>query len=154
MEREQNFYEILEIPFGANDEDIKDNYKKLSKKHHPDSYQNANDKKKAHERMIKVNAAKDTLLNSEKRKEYDEIIRPALKHEQELRNRGDSATDWFKMQRDLDELLKSLFRFQDDAIDTAQAAYFAQDHQKSRFAEPRDGTVKSDIYISRRQRKW
>jgi DnaJ-class molecular chaperone len=151
VEREQNFYDILEVPFGASDEDIKHSYKALSKKHHPDNFQSSRDKNNAHETMIKINAARETLLDQQKRKEYDDRIKPALKYEQELDN---SLSDYYDVEKKLHDLWNWIRNFQADAVDTAQALYFAQDHQKSRFAEPRDGIIKDDIYIRRRQRKW
>ncbi|HEX9972597.1 MAG TPA: DnaJ domain-containing protein [bacterium] len=151
MEKEQNFYEILEVPFGASDEDIKDNYKELSKKHHPDNFQSSREKENAHEKMIKINAAKETLLNQQKRKEYDERIKPALHYEQELNS---SLSDDYDVEKKLHDLWKWIRNFQNVAVDTAKASYFAQDHQKSRLAEPRDGAIRDDFFIRRRQRKW
>lgn len=151
MERNENFYEILEVPFGASEEVISHSYKVLSKKHHPDNFQSAKDKATAHEQMIKLNAAKEILLDREKRKEYDERIKPALQYEQELHN---SLSNDYNIERKLKDLWQWILNFQGDAIDKVKASYFAEDHSRSRLQPPRTGDVNEDIYIRRRPMRW
>lgn len=60
-----DYYEILELEFGCSDEDIKNNYRILMKKYHPDSIE-ANE-----EKAIEINEAYEILGDPEKRASYD-----------------------------------------------------------------------------------
>lgn len=66
-----NYYELLGVSQNASPEDIKAAYKKQMKKWHPD----INKDEKAESMSIKINEAKDTLLNEEKRREYDLFLK-------------------------------------------------------------------------------
>src|SRR5712691_7161110 len=61
-------YEVLGVPRGASAAAIKSAYRKLAKKHHPDS--NANDPKAA-ARFSEINSANEILGDDEKRKAFD-----------------------------------------------------------------------------------
>ena len=61
-------YEVLGVPRGANAAAIKSAYRKLAKKHHPDS--NKNDPKAA-ERFAELNTANEILGDEDKRKQFD-----------------------------------------------------------------------------------
>src|ERR671936_3005021 len=61
-------YEVLGVPRGASAAAIKGAYRKLAKKHHPDS--NTNDPKAA-ARFSEINTANEILGDEEKRKQYD-----------------------------------------------------------------------------------
>ncbi|MBV8927113.1 MAG: J domain-containing protein [Bradyrhizobium sp.] len=61
-------YEVLGVPRGASAAAIKSAYRKLAKKHHPDS--NKNDPKAA-ARFSEINAANEILGDEEKRKQFD-----------------------------------------------------------------------------------
>jgi DnaJ-class molecular chaperone len=61
-------YEILGVPRGASASAIKSAYRKLAKKHHPDS--NKNDPKAA-ARFAEINSANEILGDEEKRKQFD-----------------------------------------------------------------------------------
>ena len=61
-------YEVLGVPRGASAAAIKSAYRKLAKKHHPDS--NKNDPKAA-ARFSEINAANEIIGDEEKRKQYD-----------------------------------------------------------------------------------
>jgi len=61
-------YEVLGVPRGANAAAIKSAYRKLAKKHHPDS--NKNDPKAA-ERFAEINTANEILGDEDKRKQFD-----------------------------------------------------------------------------------
>ena len=65
-----NYYELLGISIDATEEEIKSAYKKEIKKWHPD----INKDEEAVSITMKLNEAKETLLNSEKRLEYDNYI--------------------------------------------------------------------------------
>src|SRR5215510_6710272 len=61
-------YEVLGVPRGASAAAIKGAYRKLAKKHHPDS--NKNDPKAA-ARFAEINSANEIIGDEEKRKQYD-----------------------------------------------------------------------------------
>jgi DnaJ-class molecular chaperone len=61
-------YEVLGVPRGASAAAIKSAYRKLAKKHHPDS--NKNDPKAA-ERFAEINGANEILGDEDKRKQFD-----------------------------------------------------------------------------------
>jgi len=61
-------YEILGVPRGASAAAIKSAYRKLAKKHHPDS--NKNDPKAA-ARFSEINSANEIVGDAEKRKQFD-----------------------------------------------------------------------------------
>lgn len=64
-----NYYEILEVSVNASKEVIKNAYRALSKKYHPDSY-NGN-KEYAQNKMKDINTAYETLIDDNKRLLYD-----------------------------------------------------------------------------------
>src|ERR1700727_1071144 len=61
-------YEVLGVPRGASDAAIKSAYRKLAKKHHPDS--NKNDPKSA-ARFSELNSANEIIGDEDKRKQFD-----------------------------------------------------------------------------------
>src|SRR3954454_9176415 len=61
-------YEVLGVPRGASAAAIKSAYRKLAKKHHPDS--NTNDPKAA-TRFSEINSANEILGDEVKRKQFD-----------------------------------------------------------------------------------
>lgn len=64
-----DYYKILGIEKSASEKDIKNAYRKLARKHHPDL--NPNDKE-AHKRFQQINEANEVLSDPEKRKKYDQ----------------------------------------------------------------------------------
>lgn len=64
-----NYYEEMEVSVNASEEVIKNAYRALIKKYHPDSY--TGDKRYAEEKMKKITVAYETLINEEKRLAYD-----------------------------------------------------------------------------------
>src|SRR5215472_17108634 len=61
-------YEVLGVPRSANAAAIKSAYRKLAKKHHPES--NKNDPKAA-ARFAEINSANEILGDEDKRKQFD-----------------------------------------------------------------------------------
>lgn len=66
-----NYYELLGVDSNASSEDIKNAYKNQMKKWHPD----INKDSEAVSMSMKINEAKDVLLDENKRKEYDDFLR-------------------------------------------------------------------------------
>ena len=64
----RNFYDILGVPKGAPDKEIRSAYRRLARKHHPDV--NPNDRN-AGARFKEINAAYEVLSDADKRKKYD-----------------------------------------------------------------------------------
>ncbi len=78
---EKNYYDILQVNKNASPEIIEKAYKVLAKKYHPD-LQKEKDKKEAEEILKEINEAYDVLSNSEKKNNYDNL----LKEKEELEN--------------------------------------------------------------------
>src|SRR6186997_286507 len=66
----KDYYAILGVPKTASDKEIKQAYRKLARKHHPDV--NPNDKG-AEAKFKEINEANEVLGDPEKRKKYDEL---------------------------------------------------------------------------------
>lgn len=67
MNTQSDFYQILNVKKNASKEEIKQSYKKLVLKYHPDK----NRSKNAPEMFRKIQIAYETLSNETKRKQYD-----------------------------------------------------------------------------------
>ena len=66
----KDYYEILGVPRGAGDAEIKKSFRKLAREYHPDV---AKDKKRAEEKFKEINEAYEVLSDPAKRKKYDEL---------------------------------------------------------------------------------
>ena len=64
-----NYYEILEVSVNASKEVIKNAYRALTKKYHPDSYKG--NQEYAQEKMKEINEAYEILMDDNKRLMYD-----------------------------------------------------------------------------------
>jgi curved DNA-binding protein CbpA len=65
------FYDILGIKKKASEQEIKNSYRRLAKKYHPDK--NRNDPR-AQEKFIKISEAYETLSDANKRAQYDDSL--------------------------------------------------------------------------------
>jgi len=64
-------YKVLEIPKNASQEDIKKQFRSLSKKYHPDVHTSEEDKKKNEDKFKEINEAYEILNDPQKRAAYD-----------------------------------------------------------------------------------
>lgn len=80
-EETTNWYSVLGLHSGADDAAISKSFKKLSLKWHPDKNQGS---KEAQEKFMRIKEAKLFLLDSKKRKVYDEKRNARLQAEAQL----------------------------------------------------------------------
>jgi curved DNA-binding protein len=66
----KDYYEVLGVPRGASEDDIRKSFRKLARQYHPDV---AKDKKTAEEKFKEINEAYEVLSDPEKRKKYDQL---------------------------------------------------------------------------------
>lgn len=72
----KSYYDILQVPKGASDDQIKRSYRKLALKYHPDKNQGNED---ADKKFAEINNAYEVLSDSEKRSIYDRYGEEGLK---------------------------------------------------------------------------
>jgi curved DNA-binding protein len=68
----RDYYEVLGVPRTATADDIKQAYRKLARKHHPD-LQPAAERSRAAERFKEINEAYEVLSDADKRARYDAL---------------------------------------------------------------------------------
>jgi curved DNA-binding protein len=68
----RDYYEVLGVPRTASEKEIKDAYRKLARKYHPD-LQTGKDKKQAEEKFKEINEANEVLGDPKKRAKYDRL---------------------------------------------------------------------------------
>ena len=66
----KDYYEVLGVPRGAGEEEIKKSFRKLARQYHPDVAKN---KKESEEKFKEINEAYEVLGDPAKRKKYDEL---------------------------------------------------------------------------------
>ncbi|KAK6199252.1 uncharacterized protein RJT21DRAFT_121557 [Scheffersomyces amazonensis] len=95
-----NYYQILEVPPSSSIKEIKLQFKKLSKKYHPDLNPNLSNEEKEllNNKFVSMVNAYDTLKDIKKKKQYDEEIL-GRQHPHHRSNRGfgsrrDANTEW------------------------------------------------------------
>ena len=66
----KDYYEVLAVPRGASEDDIRKSFRKLARLYHPDV---AKDKKTAEDKFKEINEAYEVLGDPAKRKKYDEL---------------------------------------------------------------------------------
>lgn len=69
--RSSNYYEILGVPKTATKEEIKQAYRKLALKYHPDRAPNESKKNEYNQKYTEIAEAYETLSNKSKRRQYD-----------------------------------------------------------------------------------
>lgn len=76
----KSYYQILEIPNNASIKDIKNQFKKLSKKYHPDlnNHLGEEEKKANSDKFVVIVTAYDTLKDIKKKKQYDLQLKSGL----------------------------------------------------------------------------
>lgn len=72
MANKKDYYEVLGVPKGASDADIKKAYRKLAREHHPDMVKD-DEKHHAEARFKEINEAYQVLSDPEKKKMYDQF---------------------------------------------------------------------------------
>uniref|UniRef100_A0A0E0KYP2 J domain-containing protein n=1 Tax=Oryza punctata TaxID=4537 RepID=A0A0E0KYP2_ORYPU len=73
----KSYYDVLQVPKGASEDQIKRSYRKLALKYHPDKNPN---NEEANKRFAEINNAYEVLTDQEKRKIYDRYGEEGLKH--------------------------------------------------------------------------
>lgn len=81
----KSYYDILQVPKGASDEQIKRAYRKLALKYHPDKNPG---NEEANKRFADINNAYEVLSDSEKRGIYDRYGEEGLKQHAASGGRG------------------------------------------------------------------
>jgi DnaJ-class molecular chaperone len=87
----KDYYETLGVSRNASEKEIKQAYRRLARKHHPDV--NPGDKS-AEARFKEINAAYEVLSNPEKRKKYDQFGDRWEYAEQFAEARGQQGVQW------------------------------------------------------------
>src|SRR5512143_3692734 len=87
----KDYYQILGVGKTASEKDIKQAYRKLARKLHPDVNPN---NKQAQDKFKEVNEAYDVLSDAEKRKKYDTLGANWQQYEQYQRAGGQGPFRW------------------------------------------------------------
>src|SRR5882672_6918152 len=66
----KDYYQTLDVPRTASEEEIRKAFRKLARQHHPDVAKN---KATAEEKFKEINEAYEVLGDPEKRQKYDEL---------------------------------------------------------------------------------
>src|SRR6186997_2584556 len=66
----RDYYEVLSVPRGASQDEIRKAFRKLARQYHPDV---AKDKKAAEAKFKEINEANEVLGDPQKRAKYDEL---------------------------------------------------------------------------------
>ncbi|KAK9067727.1 hypothetical protein SSX86_011838 [Deinandra increscens subsp. villosa] len=94
----KSYYDILQVPKGASDDQIKRSYRKLALKYHPDKNQG---NEEANKKFAEINNAYEVLSDSEKRGIYDRHGEEGLKQHAAGGGRGGGM--------DFQDIFKSFF---------------------------------------------
>ena len=109
----KDYYQVLGVSKNASEKEIKQAYRRLARKHHPDV--NPGDKS-AEAKFKEINAAYEVLSNAEKRKKYDQFGDQWEYAEQFAKTQGQQGVRWDFSQGgrtveygDLGDIFSSLF---------------------------------------------
>ncbi len=123
MAEKRDYYEVLGVSKNASKDEIKQAYRKLAMKFHPDM--NKDNPKAAEEKFKEISEAYEVLVDADKRRQYDQYGFPGVEP-----NFGPQGFTWqnFTHAGDLEDLLGSTRFFQE---------LFGQGFAESPFGEPR-----------------
>src|SRR5688572_15138877 len=149
----KDYYEILGVPPDADEQTIKQQYRKLARQHHPDVNPG---NKEAEEKFKSINEAYQALSNPEQRKKYDELRAQYQRWQQSGRQPkdfnwqnwaaqpGENANVRYATPEDLEDLFGSESPFSDFFTNI-----FGQAHGQARSRGPRKGQdVEAEIDLS------
>jgi molecular chaperone DnaJ len=100
----KDYYEVLNIPKSATNDEIKKAYRKMAKKYHPDM--NLDNKKEAETKFKEVSEAYEVLMDPQKRQLYDQYGHDGVS--QTFRGGGFTWDDFTHFD-DLQDILGNLF---------------------------------------------
>ncbi|MHC1704060.1 MAG: DnaJ C-terminal domain-containing protein [Tenuifilaceae bacterium] len=128
-----DYYKLLEISKTATPKDIKNAYRRLARKHHPDLNPNNKDAKK---NFQQINEANEVLSDPEKRKKYDqygkdwqhgeEFEKARQSHEQSSNSRGSRYSE-SQTEGDFSNFFESMFGGTAGASRGRQVKYRGED---------------------------
>jgi len=93
----KDYYKILGVPKTASQDEIKQSYRKLAVKYHPDKNQG---KRESEERFKEIGEAYEVLKDPEKRKKYDKLGVNWKQYEHAGQEGGFDSTRWAGRQAD------------------------------------------------------
>ncbi|KAF2259488.1 heat shock protein DnaJ, partial [Lojkania enalia] len=64
-------YDLLGVEKGVSEEEVRAGYRRTAVRNHPDKFPEE-EREKANERMMRINAARDVLVDPARRRVYDE----------------------------------------------------------------------------------
>ncbi len=129
-----DYYKILGIDKTATDKDIKNAYRKLARKYHPDLNPNDKDAKK---NFQQINEANEVLSDPEKRKKYDqygkdwqhaEEFEKAKQYQEHSSNIGSAGYSRTRSEEDFSEFFESLFGRATGAGRSRQVKFRGEDY--------------------------
>ncbi len=101
--QKESYYDVLDVDRSASQEDIKKAFRKLAKKHHPDTKQ-GDDKPAASRRMKQIMAAYRVLSNERERARYDVLLQTSPAFRDADTSRRDETIE-SRVEQMLDDLL-------------------------------------------------
>jgi len=130
-----DYYKILEISKTATPKDIKNAYRKLARKYHPDLNPNDNDAKN---NFQKINEANEVLSDPEKRKKYDKYgkdwqhadkFEEAGQYRQQTSNAGGQRFSGSQNSGEFSDFFESMFGGFGGSARGRQVKYRGEDYQ-------------------------